>query len=145
MTAVTLQVTYDGALRCNVQHEPSGATIMTDAPVDNHGLGRSFSPTDLVAAAAGTCILTVFGIVAQKHGVDLSGSKASVKKEMAVKPLRRIGGLHIEVDLSIDPSDALLTGFQKAMRTPVEESLGSDVGVTVVVRSANGRNVIQNQ
>ena len=68
---VTLTSTYEGGLRCRAEHGPSGTTLLTDAPTDNHGKGESFSPTDLVAAALGACMMTIMGIVAERHGIDL--------------------------------------------------------------------------
>ena len=87
---VEIQISYEGKLCCSATHEPSGAKLFTDAPRDNHGEGQSFSPTDLVATALGTCLLTIMGIVAQKHDIDLSGATVHVTKEMATAPIRRI-------------------------------------------------------
>ncbi|MFN9057790.1 MAG: OsmC family protein, partial [Cyanobacteriota bacterium] len=64
----TIQCTYNGELRCLASHEPSESVLETDAPRDNQGQGERFSPTDLVATALATCILTVMGIVAKRHG-----------------------------------------------------------------------------
>ena len=80
-------------------HGPSANALMTDAPVDNHGKGESFSPTDLVATALGTCMLTTMGIVAQRHNLDMTGATARVTKEMVTTPLRRIGRLALDVHL----------------------------------------------
>jgi putative redox protein len=64
---VEIQIAYQGQLRCQATHGPSGAKLITDAPTDNMGQGSSFSPTDLVAVALGTCMLTIMGIIAQRH------------------------------------------------------------------------------
>ncbi len=69
---------------CRAEHGPSGAVLATDAPVDNHGLGASFSATDLVATGLGTCILTVIGILAKKRGYQLEGTRVHVKKTMTL-------------------------------------------------------------
>jgi putative redox protein len=90
---VTISMTYTGELRCEAVHTPSGNHLLTDAPVDNQGKGEAFSPTDLVAAALGTCILTTMGIVANKLGVKIDGASAEVTKEMAAQPPRRIARL----------------------------------------------------
>jgi putative redox protein len=90
---VDIHILYKGELRCEATHEPSGTLLITDAPKDNHGLAQSFSPTDLVATALGTCIMTVMGIAARNLHVDLTGTKVVVRKEMVSKPLRRIGTL----------------------------------------------------
>ena len=66
---VTITANYEGNLRCTSTHGPSGTTISTDAPTDNQGLGASFSPTDLVATALGTCVLTIMGLAAKRSGI----------------------------------------------------------------------------
>ncbi|HEY9247748.1 MAG TPA: OsmC family protein, partial [Rariglobus sp.] len=74
---------YQGDLHCVATHEPSGASLMTDAPKDNQGRGEAFSPTDLVATALATCIATTMALVARKHGVELKGLRYEVTKEMS--------------------------------------------------------------
>jgi putative redox protein len=88
---------YQGGLRCEATHGPSQNKLLTDAPVDNHGKGESFSPTDLVATALGTCMATVMGIFAERHAIDLRGMKITVGKEMIQEPVRRIGRLTCEI------------------------------------------------
>ena len=90
---VTITVNYEGNLRCKATHGPSGTTLITDAPTDNHGKGESFSPTDLVATALPACVLTIMGIAAQKHGLNLEGMSAVTTKEMSAAPPRRIARL----------------------------------------------------
>ena len=89
---------YLGRKRCRLVHEPSGSEIMTDAPRDNAGEGALFSPTDLVAAGVGSCMMTVMGILADRSGLDLPGMRMRVVKEMRSDP-RRIGSLAIEMHL----------------------------------------------
>jgi hypothetical protein len=84
--AVEVDITYEGWLQRTASHGPSGNTITTDAPVDNGGRGEAFSPTDLVAAALGTCIITVMALVAQRSGSDLKGTHIHVIKEMTFGP-----------------------------------------------------------
>ena len=94
---VAIEAVYEGDLRCRVTHGPSGAELVTDAPADNQGLGRAFSPTDLVAAALGSCVLTVMGIVAKRHNIASAGTRVRVEKEMVNQPERRIGRLGVTV------------------------------------------------
>src|SRR5580693_5450073 len=93
MEMVEIQIAYQGELRCSATHVESGTTINTDAPKDNMGKGESFSPTDLVATALGTCMLTLMGIAARSLNVDLTGTHITVQKEMVATPMRRIGKL----------------------------------------------------
>lgn len=95
---ITSEVEYLGGLRTKCTHVRSGAEIITDAPIDNKGRGEAFSPTDLVATAYASCMITIMGIYCQEHGLNFSYAKASIVKEMASGP-RRIGKLVIEMDL----------------------------------------------
>lgn len=97
----TIEAVYEGDLRCRLTQTLSGTELITDAPTDNQGQGRSFSPTDLVAAALGSCILTVMGIVAKRHSIDLAGTRVQVEKEMVNQPERRIGRLAVTVTFPI--------------------------------------------
>lgn len=106
----TIRAVYLGDLQVECEHVQSGMKITTDAPVDNEGQGRSFSPTDLCAASLGACILTVIGIYAGKHGLDLRGTEVEITKKMAVAP-RRIGEIDVIVhmpDLSYSDKDRLV-------------------------------------
>lgn len=87
---VEVDVVYQGDLHCLATHGPSQQTLETDAPKDNMGKGEAFSPTDLVGTAMGTCMLTIMGIVAKNLGIDITGAKAHVTKEMATEGIRRI-------------------------------------------------------
>jgi putative redox protein len=80
-------------------HGPSGRQLETDAPKDNEGRGESFSPTDLLATALGSCMLTVMGIYARRKGWKLDGARARVEKHMATAPVRRIGKLVVEFEM----------------------------------------------
>ncbi len=131
---VEIQSVYEGELQCVATHVPSQSRLRTDAPLDNGGRAASFSPTDLVAAALGTCMLTIMGLVAQRHGIDIRGTRVSVVKEMAREPVRRIAGLRVvvrvpaSVRLSADDKVRLERG---AMQCPVKHSLHPDVNVEV--------------
>ncbi len=98
MSKQTAQIVYEGSLRTQAQHLRSGNKIITDAPVDNHGKGEAFSPTDLVATALGSCILTIMGIVAERHEINMEGATASVTKIMASEP-RRIAEIHVKITM----------------------------------------------
>jgi len=95
----TITSCYDGGLRCSSSHGPSGCELETDAPTDNQGKGERFSPTDLVATALSTCILTILGIVAQRHGWDLEGASARVDKTMTAEAPRKIALLEAWITL----------------------------------------------
>lgn len=125
---VEIRVRYEGGLRCQATHGPSATTLATDAPVDNQGRGESFSPTDLVATALGTCMLTTMGIVAERHGWDLKGSRARVEKVMVSEPVRRIGRLDLVVVLPAALDERARTTLERtALTCPVHRSLGEGV------------------
>jgi len=84
----TVRTKYLGSLRTESEHVASGTKIVTDAPVDNHGKGEFFSPTDLLAASYGSCALTIIGIVAQNHGFDIDGAEVKTTKIMGIDPRR---------------------------------------------------------
>jgi uncharacterized OsmC-like protein len=86
---VRIEVVYQGELRCLATHGPSGKTLVTDAPTDNHGRGEAFSPTDLVATALAVCIPTIMGIYAQGKGISLEGLRIRVDKISAETPRHR--------------------------------------------------------
>lgn len=125
---VDIHLAYRGELRCEAKHGPSGATVFTDAPVDNHGKGESFSPTDLVATALGACMLTIMGIVSKRHGIALEGTEVHVKKHMVSEPVRRIGKLEttIQVATPVSPEQKKLLETA-ALTCPVHKSLHPDV------------------
>ncbi len=122
------KITYLGQLRCEAVHNSSGIKILTDAPVDNHGRGEAFSPTDLVCTALATCVITTIGIWAGKEGIDLNGTTIDVTKKMQSFP-RKIAG----IDLILTIKNPLLTQDQKfqlekiAHHCPVAISLHPDI------------------
>lgn len=121
-------IIYEGDLRCQATHGPSGQKLTTDAPKDNHGKGESFSPTDLVGTAVGACMLTILGIAAARKEIDLRGAGVVVRKHMTTQPPRRIAKLEIELTLPIPSShcDAPMLK-QAALQCPVYLSLHPDV------------------
>jgi putative redox protein len=125
---VQINLEYAGELRCEAQHGPSGQKLTTDAPVDNHGKGESFSPTDLVATALGTCMLTVMGIFAGRHEIDLRGARVTVQKEMTTGPVRRIARLTTELHMPIPATHPQREALERvALTCPVHQSLHPDV------------------
>src|SRR4051812_27559154 len=120
---VRVDIKYTGGLHCDATHGPSKSKIATDAPSDNKGNGESFSPTDLVATALGSCISTTMGIKADELGVDLRGMIVSVEKEMSKDAPRRIVGLPSEVHIPLPPSSPHReTLEQTALNCPVHKS-----------------------
>jgi putative redox protein len=95
----TAQTKYIGDLRTEILHVRSGSIITTDAPVDNKGRGENFSPTDMVASALGSCILTIMGIAAREHNFPIDGSTCKITKIMTDHP-RKIGEIRIELDMT---------------------------------------------
>jgi putative redox protein len=129
---VEIQIAYEGKLRCSAKHVDSGATLLTDAPKDNMGNGESFSPTDLVATAMGTCMLTVMGIAAQRMEIDLTGARVVVTKEMVTTPFRRIGRLAATIHVPLNlPAEQRQKLENAAMTCPVHKSLHPDVQAPV--------------
>lgn len=133
-----IDIVYEGSLRCNLTHVPSGTVISTDAPKDNHGKGESFSPTDLVAGALGACMLTIMGIVAQRHELKLEGTKVQVLKEMIQEPVRRIGKLTVNFELPAGIPEEKRKLLENAAHTcPVHKSLHPDIQIPVTFNYKN--------
>ena len=97
----TSKIIYKNNLRTEAQHIASGQKIITDAPLDNNGKGEAFSPTDLVATALASCMITIMAIAAEKNGINISETSASVKKVMGINP-RTISDIVIEITMSKD-------------------------------------------
>ena len=129
---VAINIVYQGKLHCQATHTPSGAILETDAPKDNNGKGECFSPTDLVATALGSCMLTVMGIAARTLNVDLTGATATVNKEMVVVPVRRISKLAVSLHFPMQISDENKKKLEHAALTcPVHKSLHPDIAMTI--------------
>ena len=128
---VQIDSIYNGDLRCTATHKPSGSKVSTDAPADNQGKGELFSPTDLVATAMGTCMLTTMGILAKRLEIDISGMTCRVVKEMSPPP-RRIGRLTVEFKHPHKlPEDQQQRLEAAALSCPVKKSLRDEVEVPV--------------
>jgi putative redox protein len=125
---VKIQASYQKGLSCRATHGPSGTTLMTDAPVDNNGLGRSFSPTDLLATAMGTCMMTIMGIVAEREGLDINGSTVEVEKHMTTTSPRRVAKLVVNFRIRGVASNEHREKLVRAARAcPVHHSLHPEV------------------
>jgi uncharacterized OsmC-like protein len=124
----TMTVTYQGNLRNWAEHIKSGNTLITDAPIDNHGKGEAFSPTDLLCTSLATCMITIMGITAESKGIQLSKVSASIEKVMYSDP-RRVGEIHIVLQLSdADYSEREKSILENAAMTcPVAKSLNPEI------------------
>lgn len=133
---VKVSIEYSGDLHCVATHGPSGATLQTDAPVDNHGRGESFSPSDLLATALGACMSTIMGIYARNHDIDLKGTKVEVSKEMTKTGPRRIERLTTEIwfPAGVVKSEAL---ERAALTCPVHHSLLAEIEKPVIFHYAS--------
>lgn len=127
----TIKTTYLGDLRTEMEHLQSGSKVITDAPVDNHGKGEAFSPTDLFAASYASCALTIIGIASQTHSFDIKGTIVETTKVMGVNPRRVI---ELIVNFSFPPNNytdkekKIITEAIKAC--PVVNSLPMDLKIS---------------
>ncbi len=123
----TSKIIYKNNLRTEAQHIASGQKIITDAPLDNNGKGEAFSPTDLVATALASCMITIMAIAAEKNGIDISETSASVKKIMGTNP-RTISDVVIDIKMSKDLALKDRKRLEKAaLACPVHKSLHPDM------------------
>ena len=128
---MTSTVAYLGNLRTTATHLASEKIIITDAPVDNQGKGEAFSPTDLVATALASCLITIMGIKARDLEVDIEGTKAEVKKIMGTNP-RRIVEIKIAVSLPNAFDEKTQKILEKAALTcPIANSLHPDLNQNI--------------
>jgi len=137
---VEINATYEGQLRTSAQHGPSGSVVETDAPIDNHGRGERFSPTDLLATSLGTCMMTVMGIFAERNEIDLTGTKVKVLKEMTPEPPRRVARLTVEMTIPLPADHPKAGAIEKAAMTcPVFLSLHPEIEKSVTFRWVGGK------
>jgi putative redox protein len=123
----TATLHYSGNLRAEATHEYSGTTIITDAPLDNQGLAQAFSPTDLVATALASCMLTVMGIKARDMNYALEGTTAEVIKSMASAP-RRVSEIIVHIRFATPADEHTRTILEAtALHCPVAKSLHQDL------------------
>jgi len=124
----TSEVIYKGELRTTATHLKSGQEIITDAPTDNNGKGAAFSPTDLLATSLGSCMLTVMGIVAKRHNINMDGTKVEILKVMGDNP-RRVTEIHVDMFFpsnNYSPKEKDLLEHT-ALACPVSKSLHTDI------------------
>jgi putative redox protein len=132
---VEIDIVYTGQLQCQAVHRPSKETLTTDPPLDNQGKGESFSPSDLVATALGTCMMTIMGITARRLEIDLTGTQVTVTKEMVTAPVRRIGRLGVTIHVPRDlPEEQKIKLQSAAQACPVCRSLHPDIQTPVEFR-----------
>lgn len=128
----TIKTNYHGNLRTSAMHLGSGNEIITDAPLDNQGRGEAFSPTDLLAASLGSCMLTIMGIAARTHGFSIEGTSMDITKIMHPKP-RRVAEVIVEFHMSIPYTEKQMEILDLAARTcPVALSLHPELKQTIV-------------
>jgi len=121
------KVTYLGGLRTEAVHLGSGEKILTDAPVDNNGRGQAFSPTDLIASALASCMLTIMGIVGNRHNIDINGTTAEIDKIMSQNP-RRIDEIRIRLIFKKPINESDRKRLERAAKEcPVSASLHTDL------------------
>lgn len=130
---MTSTVTYLGDLRTEAVHLQSGTKIISDPPLDNQGRGESFSPTDLCATSLASCMITIMGISARNHGLDMTGAHATVNKIMAADP-RRIARIEIHITM---PKNGFSEVQKKLLETagrncPVAFSLAEGIEQAIV-------------
>ena len=124
---MTSKVTYLGELRTSSVHIESGVEILSDAPKDNHGLGQAFSPTDTVANALGSCMISIMGIKAREMDMEMTGSTVEVTKIMQAEP-RKIAKIIIVINMKAEADEKTRTILERvAMNCPVLLSLNPDI------------------
>jgi len=124
---MTSKITYLGDLRTSSVHLQSGTEILSDAPTDNHGRGEAFSPTDLVANALGSCMISIMAIKSKDLHVDLVGSTIEITKIMQPEP-RKIAKIIVVLNMPVAVDEKTKTILERvAMNCPVLLSLNSDI------------------
>ena len=118
---------YQGEKHCEFTHGPSMSRLETDAPKDNNGKGERFSPTDLMGAALGSCMLTVMAIAAENEGISLKGARVEIAKEMMANP-RRISRLPATIHMPPGVPQERRDWLERIAHTcPVRQSLRADL------------------
>ena len=122
-----IEIVYEGDLRTKATHLASGSEILTDAPIDNQGKGEKFSPTDLVATAIGSCMLTIMGIAGNVHNINIDGALVRVEKIMGKDP-RKINQINLEIIFksSVSSKDKIILE-RAAKHCPVAKTLEGNI------------------
>ena len=129
---VKIEIKHTGSLHSEALHTESGTRIHTDAPLDNGGKGESFSPTDLLATALGTCMTTSMDLYAKKNGFSIGGANAVVLKHMVSEPSRRVGRLEVVVEMPLSGSHPQREALERAaLNCPVAKSLSPEIQIPV--------------
>ena len=129
---VKIEIKHTGSLHSEALHTESGTRIHTDAPLDNGGKGESFSPTDLLATALGTCMTTTMDLYAKKNGFSIGGANAVVLKHMVSEPSRRVGRLEVVVEMPLSGSHPQREALERAvLNCPVAKSLSPEIQIPV--------------
>lgn len=126
---MTSKITYKGSLRTQATHLKSGIGIITDAPIDNHGKGEAFSPTDLLATSLGSCMLTVMAIAADRLAVNMEGTEVEITKIMSAEP-RKVSGINVKITFpknSVNDPKSRKILENSAHTCPVAKSLHPDL------------------
>lgn len=124
----TSKVKYLGGLRTEATHLSSGQVVITDAPIDNNGKGEAFSPTDLASTSLAACMITIMGIYAENHHINIKGTEATITKVMKASP-RMIQKIEIDlvIHTDVEPEQRHKKAFEHIAETcPVALSLGKD-------------------
>lgn len=141
---VEINTKYEGELRCTAIHKPSGKIMETDAPVDNHGKGESFSPTDLLATSLAVCYLTTMGIAAKERGINMTGATCRVEKHMSSDKPRRVARL--DANIVFPPGVPLeKRGILEAvaLHCPVAKSINADIDVNLSLHFPDGQDMAE--
>lgn len=129
---VKQRLEYQGQLRVQAKHEPSGQTVFTDAPLDNHGQGQSFSPTDLLCTSLASCMMTIMGIQAQQLKINLEGMCCDLEKHMSSDLPRRVVQIDLTIQVPLSLSDQHKSTLEKAALTcPVKYSIHPDIALNL--------------
>ncbi|MDC0302839.1 OsmC family protein [bacterium] len=128
-----IECSYTGQLHCEAKHVLSGTQLHTDAPTDHDGLGQSFSPTDLIATALGTCVLTIMGITAKRQGWELGEATAIVEKTMTSEAPRQIKNLKVLISLPSSTTDEQRRVLKRIVNDcPVKRNLDPSITIDLI-------------